>query len=42
MSTVQDYPSRLSDPASRKAETFSYLPKMSDEQIRYVEASNVR
>lgn len=34
MSQVQDYPSRLSDPTSRKAETFSYLPKMSDEQIR--------
>ncbi|PLA73767.1 ribulose bisphosphate carboxylase small subunit [Hydrogenovibrio sp. SC-1] len=34
MSQVQDYPSRLSDPTSRKAETFSYLPKMTDEQIR--------
>ena len=31
MSEVQDYPSRLSDPASRKYETFSYLPEMSDE-----------
>ncbi len=28
MSTVQDYPSRLSDPASRKMGTFSYLPEM--------------
>jgi len=28
MSQVQDYPSRISDPKSRKAETFSYLPKM--------------
>ncbi len=34
MSDVQDYPSRLSDPASRKFETFSYLPEMSPEQIR--------
>ena len=32
MSDVQDYPSRLSDPASRKFETFSYLPEMSQEQ----------
>jgi len=34
MSTVQDYPSRLSDPASRKMGTFSYLPPMTDEEIR--------
>jgi ribulose-bisphosphate carboxylase small chain len=34
MSEVQDYKSRLSDPASRKFETFSYLPAMSSEQIR--------
>jgi ribulose-bisphosphate carboxylase small chain len=34
MSQVQDYPSRLSDPTSRKAETFSYLPKMTDDQVR--------
>ena len=34
MSTVQDYPSRLSDPASRKMGTFSYLPEMSQDEIR--------
>lgn len=34
MSDIQDYSSRLSDPASRKFETFSYLPAMSQEQIR--------
>ncbi|HEX6829585.1 MAG TPA: ribulose bisphosphate carboxylase small subunit [Burkholderiales bacterium] len=34
MSEVQDYKSRLSDPASRKFETFSYLPPMTTEQIR--------
>jgi ribulose-bisphosphate carboxylase small chain len=34
MSQVQDYKSRLSDPASRKFETFSYLPPMSDAEIR--------
>jgi ribulose-bisphosphate carboxylase small chain len=34
MSDMQDYHSRLSDPASRKFETFSYLPAMSTEQIR--------
>ncbi|WP_404379569.1 ribulose bisphosphate carboxylase small subunit [Caenispirillum salinarum] len=33
-SAVQDYPSRLSDPASRKLGTFSYLPPMTAEQIR--------
>ena len=34
MSEMQDYHSRLSDPASRKFETFSYLPAMTNEQIR--------
>ena len=34
MSEVQDYPSRLSDPASRKFETFSYLPEMDSAAIR--------
>lgn len=34
MSEMQDYHSRLSDPASRKFETFSYLPAMTAEQIR--------
>ena len=34
MSEMHDYQSRLSDPASRKFETFSYLPAMSAEQIR--------
>ncbi|BBP00455.1 ribulose bisphosphate carboxylase small subunit [Sulfuriferula nivalis] len=34
MSEVMDYKSRLSDPASRKFETFSYLPAMSDEDIK--------
>ncbi|MNN77427.1 Ribulose bisphosphate carboxylase small chain 1 [compost metagenome] len=34
MSVLQDYPSRVSDPASRKFETFSYLPPMTPEQIR--------
>ncbi len=34
MSDVQDYQSRLSDPKSRKMGTFSYLPPMTDEQIR--------
>lgn len=32
--TVQDYTSRLSDPASRKMGTFSYLPPMSRDEIR--------
>ncbi|SIO42588.1 ribulose 1,5-bisphosphate carboxylase small subunit [Rhodovulum sp. ES.010] len=32
--SVQDYNSRLSDPASRKMGTFSYLPEMDDAQIR--------
>ena len=34
MREVQDYPSRLSDPASRKFETFSYLPEMDSAAIR--------
>ena len=34
MSDVQDYASSLSDAKSRKFETFSYLPEMTDEQIR--------
>jgi ribulose-bisphosphate carboxylase small chain len=31
---MRDYPSRLSDPASRKFETFSYLPPMTADDIR--------
>lgn len=31
---LQDYKSRLSDPGSRKFETFSYLPAMEQAQIR--------
>ena len=34
MSEMQDYNSRLSDPASRKFETFSYLPAMTQDEIR--------
>ncbi|MDR2220006.1 MAG: ribulose bisphosphate carboxylase small subunit [Methylobacillus sp.] len=34
MSEVMDYKSRLSDPASRKFETFSYLPAMGEKDIR--------
>lgn len=34
MSEMQDYNSRLSDPATRKFETFSYLPPMNDADIR--------
>jgi ribulose-bisphosphate carboxylase small chain len=34
MSEIQEYPSQLSDPASRRFETFSYLPAMSPEHIR--------
>ena len=34
MSAMQDYHSSLSDPTSRKFETFSYLPEMSKEKIR--------
>lgn len=34
MSEMRDYKSRLSDPASRKFGTFSYLPAMTPERIR--------
>lgn len=34
MSEMQDYQSSLSDNASRKFETFSYLPQMDADQIR--------
>ena len=34
MSDVQDYSSRLSDPNSRKMETFSYLPPLTDAEMR--------
>ncbi len=34
MNDMRDYSSRLSDPASRKFETFSYLPAMTPQQIR--------
>ena len=34
MSDVMDYKSRLSDPASRKFETFSYLPAMDAANIK--------
>ncbi|MBU6468161.1 MAG: ribulose bisphosphate carboxylase small subunit [Betaproteobacteria bacterium] len=34
MSEMLDYKSRLSDPASRKFETFSYLPALTQAQIR--------
>ncbi len=34
MSEIQDYKSRLSDPASRKFGTFSYLPAMTPEETR--------
>ena len=34
MSDVQDYKSSLGDVASRKFETFSYLPEMTGDQIR--------
>jgi len=34
MSEVMDYKSRVSDPASSKFETFSYLPAMTKEQIK--------
>ncbi|MDA8362800.1 MAG: ribulose bisphosphate carboxylase small subunit [Gammaproteobacteria bacterium] len=34
MSEMQDYKSSLNDVSSRKFETFSYLPAMSDEEIR--------
>ena len=34
MSEMQDYQSSLSDPNSRKFETFSYLPELDREKIR--------
>lgn len=34
MSDMQDYKSSLSDPSSRKFETFSYLPAMDEAGIR--------
>ncbi len=34
MSEVMDYPSRLSDNKSRKFGTLSYLPPLTDEEIR--------
>ena len=34
MSKLQDYRSRMDDPASRKFETFSYLPRMDAKRIR--------
>ena len=34
MTDIQDYQSRVSDPASRKLGTFSYLRPMSDAEIR--------
>jgi ribulose-bisphosphate carboxylase small chain len=34
MSEIQDYNSRLSDPNSRKFETLSYLPPLTEQQIR--------
>ena len=34
MAAIQDYPSRLSDPASRRYETFSYLPEQDGAGIR--------
>ena len=34
MSDIQDYNSRLSDPNSRKMETFSYLPQLTTAEMR--------
>lgn len=34
MSDVMDYGSRLSDPNSRKMETFSYLPELTADELR--------
>ncbi|MBK1733989.1 ribulose bisphosphate carboxylase small subunit [Halorhodospira abdelmalekii] len=34
MSEMQDYKSKLSDPSSRRFETFSYLPALTEEEIR--------
>ena len=34
MAEMQNYDSQVSDPSSRKMETFSYLPEMTPDQIR--------
>ena len=34
MMDIQDYPSRLGDPASKRFEAFSYLPPMDETQVR--------
>jgi ribulose-bisphosphate carboxylase small chain len=34
MSEIRDYPSRMGDPASRRHETFSYLPEMDPPRVR--------
>ena len=34
MTGIQDYPSRTSDPAARRLETFSYLPEMDGGEVR--------
>ncbi len=34
MNEMHEYPSRIKDPASRKLGTFSYLPPMTEEEIR--------
>ena len=34
MTAVRDYPSRMNDPASRRFETFSYLPEMDAARLR--------
>ena len=34
MSEMNDYPSRIKDPASRRLGTFSYLPEFTEEDIR--------
>ena len=34
MSEMQDYPSRLSDPESRRLGTLSYIPELSSDEIR--------
>ena len=34
MSEIQNYATGIDDPSSRRYETFSYLPPMSDAQIR--------
>ncbi len=42
MSEIRDYPSRLGDPGSRRAGTFSYLPEMDDGGLRQQVAYLVR